>query len=132
MEAERGGPGFARAGTTRQAPEGRAQRGEAERSGVARALPGPGPQGQLEPVVLAGDRHQELDWRVEWPGWAFESVEPQGVRRTGDRTYTASDAFLGIHHGSVGILIQRERAKEAAIDTGSAERAVIACPRGEL
>jgi hypothetical protein len=42
-----GGPGFARAGTTRLDEckrRRRAQRANGERSGVARASPGPGPQ----------------------------------------------------------------------------------------
>ncbi len=43
------GSGGANAGAEVQAPEGRAQRAERERSGAARALPGPGPPGQVSP-----------------------------------------------------------------------------------
>jgi hypothetical protein len=56
--------GFARAGTTTQAPEGRAQRANGERSGVARASPGPGPQRKRP----KGARSEPTASGAGWPG----------------------------------------------------------------
>ena len=54
-------------------------------------------------------------------------VELQGFFRTADGAHTAANAFLRIHDGSPGFLIQRQGIQHAAVHTLPAFDTVIAC-----
>ena len=79
-----------------------------------------------EPIVVARDGDAELDGRVKRLAGALEAVELQGLCLAGDGTHTASDAILGIDHGSFGVVIHGECTKEAAVDACLAHDALVA------